>query len=178
VSDQHEADLDGIVGLIAAVMRDGGNTMVQCARKERAVPSSHNRRRVEIPTELYARVSEEALRAGTSVSALTTLLLADALDRRQRPRQTATTAPDAHAMLLELSDASQAQLHALDALRRQVGALEDALRESPLYRAGGTPLASTQRHELEAARDEVISALRRERRQVSRRRAGGDQQGL
>jgi hypothetical protein len=81
-------------------------------------------------------------------------------------------------MLLELSDASQAQLHALDALRRQVGALEDALRESPLYRAGGTPLASTQRHELEAARDEVISALRRERRQVSRRRAGGDQQGL
>ena len=44
------------------------------------MPSSPNRRRLEIPTALYARLEGEAQRAQMTAAALATVLLADALD--------------------------------------------------------------------------------------------------
>src|SRR5690242_1992082 len=45
------------------------------------MPSSPNRRRLEIPTSLYARLEEEAQRRQMTAASLATVLLAGALDR-------------------------------------------------------------------------------------------------
>ena len=44
------------------------------------MPSSANRKRIEIPSDLYDRLSREAERHGVPVSALATFLLLDALN--------------------------------------------------------------------------------------------------
>lgn len=93
------------------------------------MPSSPNRRRVEIPLALHDRLERRAQRDGLTTSALATALLTGALDREGSPE------PQQAEQLQEIGDAvrrllasDKEQVQELRAVRRQVSELAQAIR--------------------------------------------------
>jgi hypothetical protein len=109
------------------------------------LPSSQNRRRIEIPADLYQQLAEHAARERTTVAALATRILQHGL-----------TEPDTQ--------------NTLGSIQRQLSAIHERLDNLHTIRSRVTPLRavggpmSLSREVMERARQELIDELRRDRR--------------
>lgn len=110
------------------------------------MPSSANRRRIELPNELHERLRVRAERAGMTVAALAAALLTDALARDGEGselacaslgwREAASLAAPGRQVLLpllrELLEVDGEQLRELRAIGRRLDALAGALEARPV----------------------------------------------
>lgn len=69
-----------------------------------AMPSSQNRRRVELPAELYARLEERAERNGSTVAAATAELIEDGFTMQEWFGKIASDLHDIRRLVLHLSE--------------------------------------------------------------------------
>ena len=111
------------------------------------MPSSQNRRRIEIPAELYQQLADRAAQDRTTVAALAAHILQHGL-----------TEPDTQSALASIQ-------HQLSILHERIESLHAiGSRVAPLRAVGG-PM-SIRPEILERARQELIDDLRRDRRRA------------
>jgi hypothetical protein len=120
------------------------------------MPSSQNRRRVEIPNELFEQLAVRAIEEQTTVAALATRLLREAM-----------TSP-------EISD----QREVFNGIQRQLAAIRDDIRSlrtlAPDASASRATLPVAIRPELlKQAKRELLTELRRDRQRDGEEGDGG-----
>jgi hypothetical protein len=98
------------------------------------MPTSPNRRRIEIPAALFARLEERARRDGQTLAGLVATLLAGALDAAPQPptaeRQTSDN-PSLRELLQQVLSNDALQLRELQSIQQRLDAVMRALLEGP-----------------------------------------------
>jgi hypothetical protein len=128
------------------------------------MPSSDKRRRIEIPTELYERLSAEAAQRGVPVASLATWLLIQSLDLNG-PHPTLSQQLDEIAgMVREMHDRMLKQGHAVRGVQDQVAEMREYMElriptDQPILRSRH----SSDTDEAHGARNRLIEEMRRER---------------
>jgi hypothetical protein len=123
------------------------------------MPTSPNRRRIEIPAALFARLEERARRDGQTLAGLVATLLAGALDASSQPpfakRQTSDN-PNVREMVQQVLSNDVLQLREMQSIQQRLDAVMRALLEGQLP-AEADPSATTSVSQ--ATRQRLLDAL-------------------
>lgn len=127
------------------------------------MPSSANRKRIEIPSDLYDRLSQEAEQHGLPVSALATFLLLDALNGPSLHPTLEQRLDEILSLVRNLQSASTEQHRQMRTVRSEIGETREYMLLK--FPEGVTDVLNrnpTRKDDLRGSRQRLLDQLRGE----------------